>query len=71
MHGLKVVIEERKADQAPERAARVDGVLRMHVKATRAGDLRRRGAGRARLVGMDAGAVIERMRTVGAKPLGY
>ena len=36
MHGLKVVIEERKADQAPERAARVDGVLGMHVKATRA-----------------------------------
>jgi hypothetical protein len=70
VHGLKVVIEKRKA-QAPERAARVDGVLRMHVKATRAGDLRRRGAGRARLVGMDAGAVIERMRTVGAKPLGY
>ena len=35
MHGLKVVIEKRKA-QAPSRAARVDGVLRMHVKATRA-----------------------------------
>jgi transcriptional regulator with XRE-family HTH domain len=36
VHGLKVVIEERKADQAPERAACVGGVLRMHVKATRA-----------------------------------
>jgi transcriptional regulator with XRE-family HTH domain len=36
VHGLKVVIEKRKADQAPERAARVDSVQRMHVKATRA-----------------------------------